>query len=735
MSLQAPALDPPHRKDSSPNGVNNVKSKPSKSPIRALELYTFRASIEAHLNNGILLTHIGDTIVADEANYQPYLEPEIDVESSDGGVSFIPEYPTIPIERPPTPCSESTVSSESPMSRSFSIPASSTFGSPLSHRDSSRETSLADALNCDPPISEAVPINKRNPDISEDDVTLGPWRNLMRMVSDHKKTRSQRKSYLTFNGDRFGVNIGLEDTPDLSYSSEADSIDMYDGMTNSRENNINISAYIEERYVLCSWSYGTNIDLSLTDPEQKAFQYTFLDDLFRVCAEEIYDGMCTMLDDRYWRAHGPQRSYDKGRNKAQKENDTRQPSVGPYDQSRSLTRYLLKDHRPRRGRKNGSKGSSSSEDPMNTDPRHPPASGRKGNALRVGCPFHKHDPHLFAACAGVGFKKISHVKQHLKTKHQESHCEACLRTITPNYLHSHRCLGRSQKGYYITEEMAVRLSQRADRKQTLEEQWLEVYTTVFPEDVAPFPSPYVESINPGTLEHFVRFLRDNLSSSWQEMVRCLPPGVSVPPELLKDLWYEGNQRWLSKAIETYQYRGRTTLGDVRVSGADGLDLTDDQEQTIQPNSGLLFEHVNPGSTTEQPYTQQPSNHVPSPHSGLDPKIIDESFANTNLQTVSDTQSNHIGFGSLQTDPLNGIEGIMANPFMGAPAKLSPQPQYDAFDETWFADFRGNIDGSATPIVLGSGPDPSLAGLDWMDPTDHFAAALDEFSFGDMSGLR
>ncbi|KAI1307846.1 hypothetical protein F5Y03DRAFT_117900 [Xylaria venustula] len=111
---------------------------------------------------------------------------------------------------------------------------------------------------------------------------------------------------------------------------------------------------------------------------------------------------------------------------------------------------------------------------------------------RLACPFYKYDPELYINCVLKSFKDISHLNQHLKSKHKlgANHCQLCWRTFdTADALTSHAKLCKLPTGGVPVDKLP-KFPRMGKTSMPKEKKWYWGWKNLFGEAVVPPPCPF-----------------------------------------------------------------------------------------------------------------------------------------------------------------------------------------------------------------------------------------------------
>ncbi|KAL1852901.1 hypothetical protein Daus18300_011983 [Diaporthe australafricana] len=123
------------------------------------------------------------------------------------------------------------------------------------------------------------------------------------------------------------------------------------------------------------------------------------------------------------------------------------------------------------------------------------------------CPFQKFNPHKYHKCLKYTLSRIKDVKQHIYRQHRqpEYYCARCYETFATtenrdDHARGPQCAKREMPHFEgISEEQKRELQKSSSRKQSLREQWFEIWDVVFPGCPPPrsaVPGNYAEEMIP-----------------------------------------------------------------------------------------------------------------------------------------------------------------------------------------------------------------------------------------------
>lgn len=165
----------------------------------------------------------------------------------------------------------------------------------------------------------------------------------------------------------------------------------------------------------------------------------------------------------------------------------------------------------------GKKRNHAASDVMSSDHESQQSRPRKQRTedrprVILACPFYKWDPARYRNCRRILLTKISYVKQHILRAHRmPPHCQICNGSFqTDEQLRQHvRSMTCERRPYAppdgVTEERMIQLRSRVNQKNSLENQWYEVFDILFPGSARP-ASVYLDPELSQDLDEFVNFL-------------------------------------------------------------------------------------------------------------------------------------------------------------------------------------------------------------------------------------
>lgn len=165
----------------------------------------------------------------------------------------------------------------------------------------------------------------------------------------------------------------------------------------------------------------------------------------------------------------------------------------------------------------GAKRARAPSDVMSSDRDSQPSRPRKQRTedrprVILACPFYKWDPARYKNCRRILLTKISYVKQHILRAHRmPPHCQSCNESFqTDDHMRQHiRSMTCERRPYIppdgVTEDQIFQLRSRVNQKNSLEDQWYEVFDIIFPGSTRP-TSVFLDPELSQDLDEFVNFL-------------------------------------------------------------------------------------------------------------------------------------------------------------------------------------------------------------------------------------
>ncbi|XXG96389.1 hypothetical protein Hte_002671 [Hypoxylon texense] len=429
------------------------------------------------------------------------------------------------------------------------------------------------------------------------------------------------------------------------------------------------------------------------------------DDEMSSILSDISSYLISILDDRYWRTRGPQRSTN-ARGKARQDGRENR-SANPYSRNTSHSTRSRPQRQSGRGNTNGSEnnGEDDDDDSGNNDQPHGPTADSRGISRRVDCPFYKRQPGLFVECCGAGYIKISHLKQHLKAKHRDPHCKKCLVMMAPKYLEQHTCTKKlnPKDVMFITDDALDRIKERADGKKSLKEKWLHIYKIIFPSEAGPYPDPYVQPQAHVHANYLESFLQQNISGARQEIKKHLLQQSFVGHNGLEEAIDKGCKAWLSKTMHFYRSQ-HANYDNKWDSETNNLSTFDIAEQSANHESApQTWDCHQPMETGPSSLSLQNATHSASDvHTGLQSDIYNGGWIDTPDMTINVTDNKTPAFSPFDFSTSNNMPSV-------EPLLQQQHPNFDPYSGPWHHTssvfFNGNIEPNYTQPDLLSFSNP------------------------------
>ena len=179
----------------------------------------------------------------------------------------------------------------------------------------------------------------------------------------------------------------------------------------------------------------------------------------------------------------------------------------------------------------------------------------------LACPFYKWNPARYGNCRRNLLSKISYVKQHILRAHRIlPHCQTCNESFqTDDKMRQHiRSITCERRPYTlpdgVTEDQIFQLRRRVNQKNSLGDQWYEVFDIIFPNSPRP-ASVYLDLELSQDLDEFVNFVTtrgpkiilDMISppsfalsdSTSNHSTQALAANLSKALQDVYDRWYRG----------------------------------------------------------------------------------------------------------------------------------------------------------------------------------------------------
>ncbi|KAH8706975.1 hypothetical protein GQ44DRAFT_763821 [Phaeosphaeriaceae sp. PMI808] len=165
---------------------------------------------------------------------------------------------------------------------------------------------------------------------------------------------------------------------------------------------------------------------------------------------------------------------------------------------------------------------------------------------RLACLFFKRDPSRCKnnSCAGIGYKSIHRLKEHLKQAHLHFQCERCQKTFAgkkgERALEDHKrlleeCVWRPVDAFWGINQTTLEKmrSRQGVQQMSNKERWHRFYQLLFPETaLKELPSPYVDCSSPESMSQLCERLQNTSQQQisdhiCRELFRLLPDRMSA----------------------------------------------------------------------------------------------------------------------------------------------------------------------------------------------------------------
>ncbi|KAI0103745.1 hypothetical protein GGR51DRAFT_524377 [Nemania sp. FL0031] len=150
------------------------------------------------------------------------------------------------------------------------------------------------------------------------------------------------------------------------------------------------------------------------------------------------------------------------------------------------------------------------------------SSGHSGRKKVLGCPFYKHNPQRHNNCNKYRLHRIKDVKQHIYRHHckPEIYCPCCFQNFgssgeRDSHIRGNGCVLKEVPDFdgTISENQRKRLKRNGSRGASIEEQWTDLWSVIFP-DTKPPRSPYIE----GDQAELISYLRNYWDNNAGEII-------------------------------------------------------------------------------------------------------------------------------------------------------------------------------------------------------------------------
>lgn len=138
-------------------------------------------------------------------------------------------------------------------------------------------------------------------------------------------------------------------------------------------------------------------------------------------------------------------------------------------------------------------------------PKRKSAKTKNNQHGLLACPFQKHDPIRYRDCLKLKLARIKDVKQHLRRRHKQPYyyCSRCWTVFDQSHQRDEHtrladCAVKEMPNFEgITDQQDKELIKSSDRKLDVEEQWFQLWQTLFPDQQKPqtaFLNGYADEI-------------------------------------------------------------------------------------------------------------------------------------------------------------------------------------------------------------------------------------------------
>ncbi|KAI6081515.1 hypothetical protein F4821DRAFT_25106 [Hypoxylon rubiginosum] len=701
MPIQGNSPGPGESVTQSSSATTIPNSEPVKFSIRKFD-DSFAASREQDLEDGPLLLDIGSILTTEEANYQLDSDPIISTSDLNHSTRLerLPFLSELPLnhELLAGAYAEKSTQSKSSSGPSLSVPTdSASYVEPhldehsLTERRLSGMQRILEENSRSHSASSSKEQTKTRPSLFPE--PLFPWRIEFSWDRDR----------LVLAGDDFKVN---------RQPSSDDSLSLC----------VNVPSCVNEPSCAnVPSSDKTSARSSVESSEPMVRKVDLSDDEISSMLFDFYADLKSTLSDGYWRTHGPQRSTGTSSKARQEGRDNR--SSNPYGGNVSRgSSQLGPQHSQRRRVNRSDNGNDDEDDPENGDWKHIPPPDLHSIPLRVDCPYFKRNPNLFRRCCGKGFTQIKYLKQHLKDRHQEPHCDVCLRIVQPSHRDQHKCTIKLKPSEvsYMTEQNCAFIDKRIKRNGSLPDKWREIYENLFPDDKSN-PSPYVQQevqVYAGQVETYASQakanIREKISEFWQHLEQSLSSKTFAALQSEREAVEKVTEMWVSETIYSH------CLDERRL-------------QTRGPASSDITEQTPTRTDTPRPYDRQltEARTSSSSQNGADlSSCVNNSLS---LDTMSWTppadQTTKLSDGettptiySFDIGTLGNTQGVDTSSMTCPTAEpfFHQQPSFNTYSTPWFPGTLFDAENHASSSLVGPDADYTQPGfLTLSDPFLNF----------------
>lgn len=412
----------------------------------------------------------------------------------------------------------------------------------------------------------------------------------------------ESSGYLLFAGERFSTKIVNMSSSEVSIVTQ------------------------EDRSAISETTWTTSAASSSSDDSLPTRLYK--EGMISKAIYEIRESLVCQLENHYWRTYAPPRSSKRSRNR----NSPSVNNAGHRVSAKGVTGQSSAKPRHSRWRKiSDSSGNGDDDDEDNGDDRSSMSGRILGHSRYFfACPFMKWRPqHFFKSC-GVHLTTISHVKDHLEKKHYSLHCPTCLRVFHGKIaLRSHVNLGCSRPpvpvANFVTVEQLTVIKKRPYKYEGCEEQWRNIFKTLFPNEPQPL-TPYLDP----PMNEVMRHLTDYVSRRGSEFLRRLQHEMSIdnstayetPEAQFKAVWDDWFPRIFSQYMsqdELYSdiFQDQASPGDNSPTRSANLSLNNNevQAQFDMPLTTDSLAQLSNSVGLSQPTSVLPLQPRRAPHEG------------------------------------------------------------------------------------------------------------------------
>ncbi|KAI0124075.1 hypothetical protein BJ170DRAFT_697047 [Xylariales sp. AK1849] len=657
---------------SAPND-NTGGPNPTKLSIRAIPDFPAHPDRNVDLEHGPLLRYMGDGHTNDEAQDGLQLDTEHGRDDPVEAVLVLSHDPTQPrgellqpYAPPMSAYSEQEVPSEPSHGRSFSVYTANTSSTRL-QPPRSLDTNLLSGMQAGPivPLAEfqsadvlgerATETYQDSPSIADDALQIFPWK--------YKFSWEWKSGRLLFASEPLSAN-SLDHPIKLEGSS------------------------------VCSQAGDHHTPSDIDEGGITQDPHLVADVLY-----EFRQRVVDILRDDYWRTRGPQRSDGHHSTVSQSSSDN-QPYGSPLSKGVSKPSSRL-------GHRRGTRGAGARDDESDDgsyDLNNMSERKGKKNTRRVDCPFLRYNPNMFGRCRGKGFLNVSHLKEHLREKHQEPHCGECLQSLNDDQRKSHKCLGPGPpetrpRRNFLTKKALAQLENRArnkTRNRTLEDQWVEIYKIIFPDERQPYPNPYLDHRTVEIVNSLERYIRTQLPRLSKEFLQIRPPCQLVSNEQYREEIEQATETFIAGTLVEWK-SGELSGSENRRSLPDS-GVQESVEPVMEPQSnevsnldgydrGMVPTALQPQLSTEGftiPWTMASSSICDADFSAIDDATI--GLSDWNLGSQGQFLPGNLGLDTngSQQGPYYLDQGFVGNTSEGISSMLRPplSAPFDQFDVPW-----------------------------------------------------